>query len=92
MPKSTPKPKPRGKPAPAPAPNPPDPAPPKSRYPSNDDPRFASVLPFVRGLCELLPNPVPDGDQTYLVAIAVRMSAFDRDTLLAIVRRGCGED
>ena len=56
--------------------------------PSKDDPRWKTVLPFVRGVCALLPNEVPDADQQYLTAIAVRMSAFDRDKLLQILERG----
>lgn len=78
--KAEPKPAARGK---GNKPTPPDPA----SQPAADDPRFRTVLPFLRGLLELLPEGVvPDRDQTELLAIAVRMSAADRDNLLRILK------
>lgn len=50
-----------------------------------------SVMVFFRGLIELLPEgSVPERDQTELVAVAVRMTAADRDSLLRILRNAAG--
>ena len=66
---------------------PPEPANPLNPLPKTD-PQFHTVERFWRGICDLLPNVVPAVDQTALIAIAVRMSAADRDLLLAILERG----
>lgn len=55
---------------------------------SPPDDQFRTVERFWQRLTALLPNSVPDADQTSLIAIAVRMSAHDRDLLLSILERG----
>lgn len=75
------------KPGPARRPGaPPAPAPPP-------DPKYdlKHIARFTDGVAALLGGPLSNNDAQDLTAIAVRMSAWDRDRLLAILTSNAGE-